>query len=89
MSTAPEAMIKLFFLADREGGCFLAVKWAQRLIVAPGLFQREFAVDNIDDVDPIEEVVYKGLWDPPGHSISKSSARLDSAANVLIGATRN
>ena len=53
MRATAEAMVELFFLTDGEGGRFFAVEWAERLIITPRFFQWEFAVDYIDNIDPI------------------------------------
>jgi len=48
---AAEAVVELLGRADREGGCFFAVKGAAGLVVLPSFLQRHAPIDDVDDVD--------------------------------------
>ena len=49
---AAEAVVELLRRAHRERRRLLAVERAARLVVRPGLLERDVAVDDVDDVDP-------------------------------------
>src|SRR5690606_3279118 len=66
--TAAEAVEKLFVRADAERGGLFVVKWAARGVVAATFAQRYAAVDNLDDIDPFEQVIDEGLRNATGHT---------------------
>ncbi len=67
VSATAEAMIELFTGADGKRGGFFVVKRAARLIFATCSAQGNALVDNINHIDPSQQVVNK-LWrDLSGH----------------------
>ena len=64
---AAEAVIKLLLLADGERRCLFLVKWAQRLMVASHFAQWQALVNDVNDVEPAEELLNKFLGDLAGH----------------------
>jgi hypothetical protein len=63
MRAATEAVIKLLGRADREGRRFFVVEGAAGGVVGAGFFERNVAVDQIDDVDPGQQILDKGIRD--------------------------
>ena len=57
MRAAAEAMVELLGRADREGGRLFAVKRAARHVIGAALLERDVALDELDDVDAVEEVL--------------------------------
>jgi hypothetical protein len=65
MRTATKAMIKLLALANRKRGGFFVVKRATGGIIRARLFQGHIALDNIDNVEAVEQILDKAFWNHP------------------------
>ncbi len=65
--TAAEAMVKLFFTVDGEGGGFFVMEWTTRVIILALLFQLHPSIDQIDDVGARQQVIDKYAWDSSSH----------------------
>jgi len=64
-----EAVVKLFVLADGEGGGFFVVEWAAGAVVAARLFERHGGVDQIHDIDACEKLVDELLRNFSSHRV--------------------
>src|SRR5690606_9028536 len=60
---AAEAVIELLARADRERRGLLAVEGAAGEVVGAALLQRQVAFDDVDDVDPGQQVLDEGSRD--------------------------
>jgi hypothetical protein len=60
---AAEAVIELLGRADREGGRLLVVERAEAREIGPRFLQLDVARDDIDDVDPVEEILLERFRD--------------------------
>ena len=64
---AAEAVVELLLGVHREGRRLLVVEGAAGAVVLAGLLQLHPAVDHVDDVDPLEQVVQEVLRYAAGH----------------------
>ena len=62
MRAAAEAMIKLLSLADGKRGGFFVVERATGDEIRAGLLERHVALDHIDDIEAIKQVLNEALW---------------------------
>src|SRR4030065_399511 len=60
-SAAAEAVIELLRRADGEGGRFFVMKGAAGAEVGTRFFQLQMAMNNVDDIDAIEQIAFKGI----------------------------
>ena len=58
---AAEAMVELLGRRDRKRRGFLRMERAQAHKVRAALFQLDVTADDIDDVDPVQQILNKGL----------------------------
>ena len=65
---AAEAVIELLVRAHGERRRLLVVERTARLVVLAGFLERDAAVDEIDDIDPIEQIIDERLGNPAGHT---------------------
>ena len=59
MSAAPKTVIELLVATYGEGGGLFVMKGAAGLVVLARFFQRYALIDQIDNIDPVQEVVNK------------------------------
>ena len=75
MGAAAEAVIELLGRTDRERRGFLAVEGAAGGQVGAGFLQRDIALDDVDDVDAVEQILLEWVADqirfPGGNSFRK------------------
>ena len=64
---AAEAVVKLAFRLDAEGGCLLVVEGAAGLVVLAGPLEANPFVHDLDDVYPVQEIVDECLRYQAGH----------------------
>ena len=57
-SACSETMPGSLVWEDDERGGFLVVKRTERLVIAPRFFQSDILSDDIDNVDPLLDVIY-------------------------------
>jgi hypothetical protein len=62
-------MIKLFIRSNRKAWTFFIMKGATGLIISAGLLQGHTAIDHLDNVGAIDQIMNKMLWNKPGHAI--------------------
>ena len=74
MSTAPKAVIELFFVAYGEGGGLFIVKRAAGLVILAGFFQRYALIDQIDNIDPAQQAINEGGGYSASHRIFVAQA---------------
>ena len=65
---AAEAVVELLVGTHPEGGRFLVMERAARLVLAPGLLERHAAADQLDDVGAPDQVVDEMLRNAAGHA---------------------
>ncbi len=61
MSAAAEAVIELLARTHRERGRFFAVKRATGTEIGAAFFERDMALDQIDNVDSIKQILLEGI----------------------------
>ena len=74
--TAAKAVIELFVRIDAERGCLFVVEGAAGGVVLAGLSQLHTPINHIDDVDAIQKIVQKSLWNKSGHGVPLCSVTL-------------
>lgn len=62
MCAATKTMVKLFRLTDCKRGGFLIMKRAARNIISACFLKWYMAVNRIDNIGTIKQVMNKGLW---------------------------
>ena len=65
-SLAPEAVVELLVGHHVERRRLLLVERAAGLETPAGFLQRDARIDDIDDVCPVEQIVYEGLRNAAG-----------------------
>ncbi len=71
---AAEAVVELLGRADREGRRFFVVEGAAGGVVGAGFLERHVAVHQVDDVDPGQQILNKGIRN---HRFLAGERRLD------------
>ena len=59
ISPATETVIKLFYGTDGETGRFFSMKRAQTEKVCTRLFQLNVIADHLDDINPVQQILYE------------------------------
>jgi len=81
---AAETVEELLLAAHRERGALLGVERAQGLEIPSGFTQRQMRLDQIDDVDPRNEIVDELLGEASGHGcrLGPGTGRRGSGAGM-------
>ena len=86
MRAAAEAVIELLGRLTVNDGRFFVVERAAGDEVGAGLLERHVALDHVDDVDAIEQILNEGLLE--SFAAFKASAQsVDTAAKQIVGTT--
>src|SRR5450830_1709245 len=77
--TTAEAVIELLGGADRETGRFFVVERTQAHQIGPAFFQLHVTLHHVDNIDTVEQVLNKRLWNHREINIKDDQAPLRAA----------